>query len=141
VYFVEGPVTDYITAIESIENLVPIGEINSFSFYIRGNALSASHPTTIKLARELGSLPAVHVTSHELYSVAKLTNSLITSIVATLGEGSEILICALSECDIVSVASELHDDTKGLPKTPEEIIKVQGVHAFPWIKVKDVIES
>jgi hypothetical protein len=140
VYLVQGPVDGYIQAIESIEKLQPLEKVKLFNLHIKGGAPSATDPNQAKLVRDLGARPVIQVVSHGFYSTVRLMSCPISSLVATLQlteDPEDLMVCVLSECDIIAVDVDIDQEQELF----EESIPVQGRHAFPWIRVKDAMES
>jgi hypothetical protein len=140
VYLIQGPVDSYLDAIEAAEQAESLEKVKNFNLHIRGYATSAKAPNRIELVRELGARPAIQTVNHGLYSTVKLMSDPICSIVATLQlteDPGDLMICILSECDIIAVDVDIDPELDMF----EESIPVQGKSAFPWVRVKDVMES
>jgi hypothetical protein len=88
----------------------------------------------------LGARPAIQIVNHGFYSTVQLAKAPNCSLVATLrltDDPDDKMICVLSECDIICVDTDVDDDCSFF----EESIPIQGKHAFPWVRIKDLLES
>ena len=142
VYLIEHPINSYVEAIELIESHSPLELVKSFNLHIKGRAVDSDHikPNQVILARSLGARPAIQVVTHGFYSTVQLAKAPLCSLIATLrltDNPHDIMICILSECDIISVDTNVDDEKSSF----KESIPIQGKHAYPWIRIKDILES
>lgn len=148
-YLVNQPINSYLEAIEALESqdkLIPLEQVKSFNLHIRGNASAATSdmgigPSQAKIVRELGARPAVRVITGDLFTSVRLISSCPASIIGTLQLSQDLpedmMICALSECDIIAVDVDIDEAQESF----DESIPVQGMKTFPWVRISDVIED
>ena len=87
----------------------------------------------------MGARPAVQVKNLGAYSVIKLTEQPVYSLVATYeltDKPEDKLICALSECDIICVDVSIGQPTDDITET----VSVQGKVALPWVRIRDMVD-
>jgi len=151
VYLVKDRITNYTEAIRSISGVKPIDGILSFKLHASGLGGLYELHNRATLVRSLGSTPIIQVNcSNELYSSIKLDFSPVSSLVGTLNIGSNLIVCALNECDIVSIDVDLNSidvnlnsmdvnlNSMGITNNfvGNEVTIIEGKHVFPWMLQK-----
>ena len=127
IYLVSHPIDGYLSAIEATESIKPLERIKQFNLNIRG----------AKLIRELGAQPPLYVATHGLYTIIQLTDRALSSLVVTLSLKEDLIICALSECEISKLDTAIDPDEELF----DEIIEVVSKNVYPWTRVDSILSS